>query len=454
VSGERERELASRFGARLVERGIVSEVELARALQVASDRSIPLEDALEALGLVTEDQAGALMAEELGVPYVFPYAGSIDPELLGLFPADLLRRHEAVPLVREADQIVVATARVASTEARRELQAAAGVPVAFSLAARRRVERVLLDLFGEPPGAGPGAGARRAGLDDPGAVAILYGHLARAIAGGATEVRFEPGPADIRVRYRQAGRLVEQAREPLARHLALVARAKVLMEGEFQRRRIRTAIAGRPVVLEIAVVETRGGESVLLRISEAVGAATALETDERLLAAARRERGLILIGGPDPEACAAVAYAVGLAAERAGRAVVAIERDAAAMEPGFRQIEAGRGGVGAALGRAAALRPDVLLIALPPEEPAEIGAALRAAGRGLVAAVCDDPDAIESAIGWIERGARPSALARALEALVGVDGTKLDVIEPPPGLREAIERRAAPSEIRRAARGG
>lgn len=460
--------MTSALGARMLERGMLDADELARAERVAAEHGLPLEEAIVKLGILTEDQAGALLAEEHGVPYVFPYASALDPELVARFPAELLRRHEVVPLAREGDAIAVAASRPLPDDARAELEAACGLPIACSLAARRRVKRVLAELFGaeDTERAAAGGGRRKeregAALDDPGAVALLYGHLARALIAGATEVRFEPGEDAIRVRYRLDDRLEERAREPLASLLPLIARAQVLIGGGAPaegglgaRRTIQTNLGGRELTLDIAILPSRGGESLLLRLSPAPTLLAALEdwrlpfgVAQALARAACLRHGLVLVASRDLGAARRLLYALGRAADPAGRAVVAVEREALAPEPAFRQVEIGARPLGAGLAAALAFEPDVLLAGVPAEGPDEAAALVRAATRRLVVAASEEPDAVEAAIALLERGARPTLLARVLRALVAVEGESAAVLEPGPALREAIETAAAPAAIR------
>lgn len=455
--------LAERVGARLVERELVTEAELARAVEAAEARGIDLTDALVALGLVTEDQAVALMADELEVPYVFPYAGSLDRDLVGLFPEDTLRRHGVVPIGREEGRIVLAAARIADAATRQELESCCGESISFSLAAPRRIARVHDELFGPAGGAargGPGPAPERRG-EDPAAIALLYGHLARALVAGASEVRFEPQPDAIHVRYRIGKRLEERAREPLAALLSLLARAKILVgasptDAAPRAKRIRTRIGPRDLALEVAILPTRAGESIAIRILPGERGPAEIEdmafdewSPEALRAVAEEERGLVLIASSDRDAARRMAYALGRVAP-GFRAIVAIEEQALEPEPRFRQVEAGEGALAAAL----AYAPDVLILDLPLEYR-EVLAVLAAAEAALVIAVARAPDAVEAAIDLADSGVPGSRLARALAALVSVDGARaVAVVRPTPALRATLEGAPLPNDIRRAAREG
>jgi twitching motility protein PilT len=260
-------EFRKRVGARLLERKLVSEPELARANRMAEERKMAPEQALVALGQLTEDQVGVVMAEELGIPYVLPYANGIDPALVQRFPAELLRRHHAVPVLAEGETVNLAAFDPAAFAYKRDFEIACGKRVAFSLASRRHVERVLAAFFGKPA-----AAETERGLDDLGAVNLFYGHLARALQAKATELRFEPADGSMSVRYRIAGRLEDRGREPLSSLVALAARARALVgicKGAKSYDTVGTLNAawrGTELTLDVALLPTRAGESVLIRM--------------------------------------------------------------------------------------------------------------------------------------------------------------------------------------------
>ena len=258
-------ELSRRIRGRFVQRGLVAEAELTRVSRVADERKTTEEDVLVSTGVLTEDQVAAVMAEELGVPLVFPFVGAIDPELLALFPAELLKRRKAIPMQAEEDGLVVATSDPASVAAVGEFVQACGCAVRLALAPRRYVDRALARLL--PP---PDDAAR---LADPGAVTLFYGHLAKAIEEGAPEVRFEPIDGALVVRYKAGLRNVDRGREPLAFHAPLVARARMLLgscrgASSFDTMgTLQTRLAGREVTITLSILPSRSGEIVAVRLA-------------------------------------------------------------------------------------------------------------------------------------------------------------------------------------------
>ncbi len=265
-------DLEARFREQLLAGGLSSRAELDRAAQVARQRATSLPETVVALGLLTEDQVGTLLAQALSVSYVFPSEESADPQLFSLFPAELLRRRRVVPFCREEDVVNLATSspETLRPEVRQEFEAASSARISFALASRRRVDRMLLKFC--PDAAGPQADQPRP-ADDPTGITLLYGHLVRALAERATEVRFEPLEGRLVIRYRIGGELRERGREPQGLLFPLAARARVLL-GDLASETasgalgtLQTRVGGRDLKLDVAILAGRMGDAVLLKLA-------------------------------------------------------------------------------------------------------------------------------------------------------------------------------------------
>ncbi|MBI4566530.1 MAG: Flp pilus assembly complex ATPase component TadA [Planctomycetes bacterium] len=442
--------------SRLTRLRLVTERELADARKAAERRNIPLEEAFIALGLLTEDQVGMLKAEALDVPYVFPHVESIPRDLVALFPADVLRELPAIPLLREEGRIILATPDAVNSETKRRLEELCGSEVAFSLASARSVERVLAKLL--PLGEKEEPAAPR----EPSAMNLLYGHLARALACGASEIRFEPQGQDIKVRYRVGGRMEDRAAEPVALLFPLVSRFRALFEGRWRSRpgcelgTLTTRIGPADVRLEGILLPTRSGESMRLKLSRERHAAgfdlarhlgkEAASVVSRVLAL---NRGAILAASTDADFVRSLCYGLLKKMRSSDRTVLTIEPTVWELEPGFRQLESGGIPFGEALAAALAYEPEIIYVGHPLQWPGEVAAVLMAATSRLVLISTSDPSPVDALTRWLESGAPAWLLARVLGPLLMVQGEEdVRIVEPSEGVRQALERRAPPEEIR------
>ncbi len=329
------------FEARIVTRGLISEAELAEAHRIAKSKERSLSETLIALGMMTEDQVGMLIAEELGVQYVFPQASAIDRDLLAELPRDLLVRHRVVPFLRGEDGVVFVSGGPLSEQAARELESACRCPVSYALSSPRRIDT----LLGAP-----------AASEDPGGVATFYGHLAKAMIAKATEIRFEPGTDGITVRLRVNGALEDRGREPIGQLLAISSKARALASTTRA-----TRIGAREFDVHVGVLASKHGESVLVRLTPAVTPVIDDEVKEQMRSAMALEKGVVLLSAPSIRAAMVLGYAALRASTPEKRSIVTLEREPLEVETRFRQAEL-RGELGEAMRAALAYEPDVLLV--------------------------------------------------------------------------------------------
>ncbi len=446
-------------GPRAVAAGLITEDELAAAERTRADRGVSLDDALVELNLLTEDQVVGLRGAALDLPVVFPYARTCDRHLVAAFPVDLLRRHDALPLARDGEHVVVALPTPPTAEARAALERAAGGPVRVALAGRHRLRRALAELLGSDPAQAPGDESI-----DSAALRLLYGQLARAMEARADELRFDVIGDELVVRARLGDGLVLCTREPATVLPALLARARSLLgaPGVSDADRpligvVPVHLGGRDALFEVSVLPARTGSSVLVRVvpSPAPARLEDLGLPAPRLEALRRlsslRRGLVLVAGSDGARVRALAWALAAAEDPLDRAVLCLVQEPHRAEPSSQHVDRSPGlDRDAWLRDALRHRPDVLVAEAEHPDGPPLRSLVRAARTALVLAAVDAPDEVEALILTAERVARPALLARALAGLVLEDGR---VTAPSPALRDALERRALPAELRAIARG-
>ena len=147
-----------RLGEFLVERKVLSREALEVALQreMAEGRSLPA--ILMAEGLVGEKDLVAAIAAQVGRPCVDLSEHLIPPELDRTLPPELAHRHLAVAVDYIGSDLLVAMEDPGDAEALEALSAATGWGVVGALAVRSELQRVVLAMYGPPPGATlPGA---------------------------------------------------------------------------------------------------------------------------------------------------------------------------------------------------------------------------------------------------------------------------------------------------------
>jgi type II secretory ATPase GspE/PulE/Tfp pilus assembly ATPase PilB-like protein len=349
-----------RLGDILLQRELVTREQLDEALARHYVGRRRLGEVLLSMGAINQEQLSWALSESLHIPFVELSDEVIDLEVARSLPEAVLRRHEAVPVLRVNDEMTVLLTDPTNRQAAIELEALSGARVIVALAAREAVLHFLDRAFPASRQLAGHANGTANGQDHDGVVDLtgvsqVFALLLGAARDQATELHLEPAPNGVLVRVRVDGRLVDRAwfdRELLA---PITFRLRLLagLKGEPGPRlaRIRTRLDGRDTELEFFFFPTLGGEAVTIRfqpVSTTTPTLEALDASEsvrRLLvelagvAPALDQGGLVVVAGPDARARAEVLYALAGAAAMAGRRILTVERRAAYVVPGFLQVE-------------------------------------------------------------------------------------------------------------------
>ena len=349
-----------RLGDVLVERELITREQLDEALARHRLNGRRLGEVLLSMGAITQEQLSWALSEALHIPFVELSDEVVDLEVARSLPEAVLRRHEAVPILRVADEMTVLVADPTNRQAAIELEALSGSRVIVALAAREAVLHFLDRAFPDSKGSaglqGAGANGQHGQVVDLTGVSQVFALLLGAARDRASELHLEPAPNGVLVRVRVDGRLLDRAwfdRELLA---PITFRLRVLagLRGEPAPRlaRVRTRLEGRDTELELFFFPTLSGEAVTVRFQPMVAEAPTLltlgasEPVHRLLVelvgdvrTSDSPGGLVVVAGPDARARAEVLYALARAAAAPGRRVLTLERRASFVVPGFLQVE-------------------------------------------------------------------------------------------------------------------
>lgn len=365
----------------LLQRGLVTETELQEALRRQEGTGRRLGEVLIEMGALTQDQFYWALGEQLGLPYAELSEEMVDFEAARALPEEILRRYQALPILKVGDELTVALADPANRQAVADIEALAGARVTVAIASASSIARLLDRAFPPersgrvryceiaPPGGEPPDVLTR----DVTGVALVYSILLGAVRAGASEIHIEPQETEVRVRYRLPQGLREHARFPGHLAGAIATRLRILAgsrpDGRWQRSRLQTRLEEQEFELEILFLPTRQGEAVTVWLHRRVPVpstvtelglpARARKTLDRLL---RSGSGLFLVTSADPASRAAGLYALARAAAGTGKRVIAVERVAAFEVADIVQVEAAEEDLERVAVEVLARPPDVALI--------------------------------------------------------------------------------------------
>jgi type II secretory ATPase GspE/PulE/Tfp pilus assembly ATPase PilB-like protein len=348
------------LGEVLVQRGLVTREQLDDALARQRVSGRRLGEVLLSMGTIGQEQLSWALSESLHIPFVELSDEVIDLEVARSLPETVLRRHEAVPILRMGEEMTVLVTDPTNRQAAIELEALTGSRVTVALAARDAVMHFLDRAFPEskraPDARVEGANGQAGGVVDLTGVSQVFALLLDAVRSRADELHLEPAPNGVLVRLRVDGRLLDRAwfdRDllgPITFRLRLLAGLR--SEPGPRRARVRTRLDGREIEFEFFFFLTLSGEAVTVRVSEVATEAPTFVTlgvpasVHRLLEELTNRPltpsgpgGLVLVAGSDPSARAAVLYALARAASAPGMRVLTLERRVSFVVPGFLQVE-------------------------------------------------------------------------------------------------------------------
>ena len=426
--------------------GLLSEADLEAALTVQRDSGKRLGEVLVERGTVTRTQIARVLAEQYELPFIELGESDIQIEAAVLLPEDLARRYTALPVSTEEDgSVLVAVADPTNVMHSDELRLALGVPLRFGVAAPDAIEAAIAFIHqqvltlgdedaSQTQDAAGGVHDVESGEGDTPAISQVNKTIQRALSIGASDVHFTPQPRGLVVRGRVDGVVRELAVIPTSQQGAVTSRLKVMGRLDIAERRApqdgRVAVkAGTQTVdLRMAVLPTKFGEKVTLRVLNQAAApdslsdlALAKDTEETIRKAISQPFGAVLTCGPTGSGKTTTLYAALQELNVPDRTLMTIEDPVEYVTPGIDQIEVNvRAGLTFARGLRTILRsdPDTILVGeIRDEETAQI--AVRAAMTGhLVLSTLHTQTAAAAIQRLTEMGIEPGLLGSTLTCLI------------------------------------
>jgi type IV pilus assembly protein PilB len=137
------------IGEILVERGIVTEKELAQALaaQKSAGAGKYLGEILVAQGHVSEMDIVTALVVQCNLPYIAISRHIIDPGVARLIPAAVARRSRLVPLERIGNILSVVMYNPLNDAMRQEIEQLTGCHIATFISTRAEIDEAILRLY-------------------------------------------------------------------------------------------------------------------------------------------------------------------------------------------------------------------------------------------------------------------------------------------------------------------
>lgn len=163
---------ADRIGELLVEEGVVTQEELARALAAGGLKGTDLAQALDGSPHVRRAELAAYLGNQFRIPTLSDLRQIAFADGIGrLVPEDLARKHELIPIVKMGDILCVAKPNYFNRAAVQELRKLTGLKVKVLQADEAQVRSAIDKLYRGSAGDLPAPGGARAAAAAPAAPA-------------------------------------------------------------------------------------------------------------------------------------------------------------------------------------------------------------------------------------------------------------------------------------------
>jgi len=332
--------MRSRLGEALIQAGLISPRDLARAVKAQARSDERLGTVLVRLRMATEEQIATTLASQLGLPYADVVGEPIDPAAVSKIPQAFAVREACVAIKLEKHVLTVAMADPLRISLVQDLEDQTGCRIREVVATRGAILNVIETAY---PEASPDRSASQDSdahpLDELASVDDIVDRIIRqAIANEADDVHVEPTAKDVVVRFRIDGVLREWARVPMSQQDDVVTRFKILagmdvaekLLPQWGRIRLSGMDEGR-IDMRAVTLRTSFGERVVLTARSHRRPAPSLDAlglSERALedlrASLSADGGLIVVAGPSGSGRSAT-LAAALEVASQGRSAVAIE---------------------------------------------------------------------------------------------------------------------------------
>jgi type IV pilus assembly protein PilB len=463
-----------KLGEILVEWGIISTREVAKALEHAKSKSLRIGEALIDLKLCNETNIYKALAQQHNMEYIDLDKNAVPPNAVNLIPDDLMRKHLILPLGMEGGKLRVAIHDPLDFEMLEVLRFRLNKDLRTVLAPKGRIKAILDELFNTSATTtidktmdrtidrlrdtidksldrsmdksldrsidkdsldvdGVGEDGKADPTQAP-IIKLVQAMIGEAVRNRASDIHIEPMKDRVRVRYRIDGECVDRDRIPLRMKNPLISRLKIMAGIDIAEKRlpqdgrIKLNIDKTNVDFRVSTLPAYHGESVVLRILRPDSVRIGIqslgfeEEDYKVFQKLiKRPNGIFLVTGPTGSGKTTTLYAALNELNRPDRKIITAEDPVEYNFVGINQCQV-RENIGLSFSKIlrSMLRqaPNIILVGeIRDKEVAEV--AIQAALTGhLVFSTLHTNDAPGAITRLIDMGVKPFLVASSVQAML------------------------------------
>ncbi|HEX3807324.1 MAG TPA: ATPase, T2SS/T4P/T4SS family [Gaiellaceae bacterium] len=429
---------ALKLGELLVRNGQATQEHVNQALELQPVLRKRVGEIMIEKRWVSSRAVAQALAEQYGLEYVDLTQVAVDQKAAQLVQEGFARGHQALPVRFIRDDVVqVVVADPTNLQTTDELRLALGVSCELAVADASAIEMTIQRTYRLSVAVtdiAPDEDLEDDADAAEGALDLVNALIGRALNSGASDVHIDPQPRDVMVKFRVDGVMRQEPAIEKRVQNALAARVKVMAQLDIAEKRMPqdgsfvVYIGGRAVDIRAAVLPTKHGEQVVLRLLQReqklelpeLGMSTEMETI--FMKAIEQPYGAVISCGPTGSGKTTTLYAaLDRLNDEGMRSIATIEDPVEYQLPGVMQTEVNsRISLTFARGLRTILRadPDVILVGeIRDDETAQI--AIQAAMTGhLVLTTLHTNDASSAIARLRTLGVDPDLLAGSINCIV------------------------------------
>lgn len=346
-----------RLGDRLIELGKITQQHLDVALNEQRRAYRPLGEILSSLGFVRPDDLAAILASDLGLPFVRAHELEPDPLILAAVDREFVHEVGAFPwLLGEDGHLHVAMVQPDDPERVSAVRTRFAHPLSIEVTTPSELAKLMRMHLPEQQGRVRDIFDGLGGLD-PSSDAFPVERLTEALLldgvhRGATDIHIEPEEHVTRLRYRIDGVLTQGENLPRAATDAIISRIKIMSRLDISERRrpqdgrLRLEREDMLIDMRVSVMPCTDGENIVLRILDKSGGVIELaqlgfspEVQRILWHVGQRPHGLFLVTGPTGSGKTTTLYSMLSQVDAMARNVCTVEDPVEYRMPLLRQSQ-------------------------------------------------------------------------------------------------------------------
>ncbi len=433
----------------LAEMGVIKAPAAAQALQESRQTGRPVESILIDSKLASDENVTKALAIQNDIEFIDLNKNFVAPGDFRLLPADLIKRHQVLPLGEENGKLRIVIGDPNDLETLEAIRFRLNRPLETCLAVKSDIKKQIDRMFAEEQksldemvrqmsldrGATIDitAGKDKEGDEAP-IVRLVSAIITEAVKARASDIHIEPMNDRVRVRYRIDG--VCQQRDNFRKKMqnSVIARLKIMAGMDIAERRlpqdgrIKMAVDGANVDFRVSALPAYHGESMVLRIlrpeSVKIGVQRmGFEEDDyqRFKKIISRPNGIFLVTGPTGSGKTTTLYGALAELNTPDRKIITAEDPVEYNFTGINQCQV-REQIGLSFAKIlrSMLRqaPNIILVGeIRDREVAEV--AIQAALTGhLVFSTLHTNDAPSAITRLIDMGVKPFLVASSIQAIM------------------------------------